>query len=41
MRGDVKMFLFYFENVAIRGKKDSEKHPELLFHLYGEAFECY
>lgn len=42
--GDVVMFFFYFENVALLGKKDSEKSFEilqsfeLLAHLDGHTF---
>ena len=39
--GDVRMFLFYFENVAMRGKKQEEKALELLSYLDGKAFEFF
>ena len=32
---DVLMFLFVYENVAIRGKPDTEKVGELLHYLQG------
>lgn len=33
------MFLFYFENVAITGKKEEDKVLELLTFFDGRAFE--
>lgn len=39
--GDVKLFMFYFENVLMRGKDLQEKSYELLAHLDGEAFQFF
>lgn len=38
---DVNIFLFYFENVAMRGKFSTEKSLELTTHLDGEAFQLF
>lgn len=38
---DVKIFFFYFENVAMRGKSDADKAYELLAFLDKDAFEFY
>lgn len=39
--GDVMVFFFYFENVAMRGKDEKEKAVELLALLDGAAFDFY
>lgn len=39
--GEVQISILYFKNVAMCGKEDSEKHLELLDHLYSEAFPFY
>lgn len=39
--GDVRMFLFYFENVIAREIEEGKKSYELLAHLDGEAFEFF
>lgn len=40
-KGEVKMFMFYIENVAMGVKYEEEKHLELLVHLYGDALELF
>lgn len=39
--GDLKIFMFYFENVAMRGKPQEDKCHELIAHLDGEAFRFF
>ena len=39
--GDVKMFLFYLENVILLGKEPHEKSLALLAYLDGDAFRFF
>lgn len=39
--GDIKMFFFYFENVAMRYKEEKDYYLELFSYLDGPAFEFY
>lgn len=39
--GDVRVFFFYFENVAKQNKMDAEKPYELLAYLDGRAFNFF
>lgn len=40
-QGDVAMFFFFFDNVGMRGKDESEKAFALLAYLDGAASEFY
>lgn len=39
--GTVMMFLFFFKNLAMNGKKKEEKATELLAYLDGKEFELF
>lgn len=39
--GDVKQFIFYYENVVLRNETGEERSTELHSHLDGTAFEFY
>ena len=38
---DVKMFMFYFENVAMHGKADADTSIQLIAHLNGDALKFF
>lgn len=38
---DVKIFFFYYKNVAMRGQNEEELVTQLLSHLDGKTFEFF